>query len=292
MYECQPVLFHGSAWSAGAVTRFGFQHRQPYIHCYVQFAKRSGAGQALGFGAIKVRGHGQQVGNGAFADQCKAEINRLPPYCLKAGRRFAGVGFVDIGLEYRQPFPGRQGAAPAGTPDTPETRTGSKCSPKTRQPAVYWRCWRPAIALFLTVLPMPEPPVLKYPSLPATTAVRVSDPTSTHQAGANNSLRRNPHPNRRKTLLCLAGAQHPRPQRSMLPRPIAQPQRLSADSARHLKSAGAPPPFPYCHQGPVTACSAPAVSVHSPGGRYRNCVHWRSANCFAASAGIVRLKGK
>jgi len=129
---------------------------------------------------------------------------------------------AEVDNHYRPP--GR--STGPGTPDTPETRTDSKCSPRPVSPAVYWPLLATSHALFLTVLPLPEPAGFDENIQRPTSDNCCScfwNPTSTHQAGQIKAFAATPHPNRRKRLFCAGGCSAPAPHSvSMLPATTAQ----------------------------------------------------------------------
>jgi len=127
--------------------------------------------------------------------------------------------------------PARQGgAAPAGNSGYTETRNRLKMQPKRPVSAAYIALLATSHRIvFLTVLPLQKPPVfLKISKLPATTAVRVSDPTK-HGISWRKiiRLRRNPHPKQAKTLCAWPVLSTRAHSVQCLPRPTAQPQKKS-----------------------------------------------------------------
>jgi len=119
--------------------------------------------------------------------------------------------------------PGRSN--PTGTSGYTGNPNRLKMQPKkTRQPAVYWRCWRPAIALFLTVFAAARTAGFEdIQALPATTAVVFLDRTK-HASSWRKIAFAGNRIQKAKDLLCLA-VSAPAPTVFNASRTTAQPQR-------------------------------------------------------------------
>jgi len=136
--------------------------------------------------------------------------------------------------------------------------TRLKMQPKDPSASGYWRCWRTSPShCFDLFLPLSRTAGFEISSLTSDNCCSCSElDKHASSLAANNSLRRNRHPNRRKGLLVPGGlAPGPAPTVFNCFRDrLHNRSGLSADSAGHLKKRSwRAAPFLYCHQGPVTA---------------------------------------